>query len=60
MGWNGSSGPKVGGWAVNLGLGGTLESWAPHETYNTQNRVESSCGGVGALCGGPLEHSMGM
>lgn len=38
-----------GGWTANLGLGGTLESWAPHETYNAQNGVGSSSGGVGVL-----------
>lgn len=41
--------PQGGGWAANLGLGGTLESWAPHETYNAQNGVGSSSGGVGVL-----------
>lgn len=41
--------PQGGRWAANLGFGGTLESWAPHETYNAQNGVESSCGGVGVL-----------
>lgn len=41
--------PQGGGWAANLGLGATLESWFPHETYSAQNGVGSSCGGVGLL-----------
>lgn len=41
-----------GGGAASVGLGGTLESWAPCETYNAQNWVGSGNGGVGGpVCG---------
>lgn len=63
--WDGmgvqAPGPGEGwGGAANLELGGTLESWPPHETYNAQKWVGFSCGGVGVLCVGPLECSIGM